>query len=80
VQSVSEIAVDVPGRTKHGFVPVRLATVGMRAGVSLTGIRLNLGNPEGDRAVRVGALQDAAEYRRGDLEHVTGEEAATRGT
>jgi hypothetical protein len=47
-------------------------------GISFTGVRFDLGDPQGNRRPGLGALKYAAEQGWGDLEHVAGKETATR--
>ena len=77
VHSVGEVAVQVPGGTEHRLIPIRLAPVGVRAGVEFTRIRLDFGDPNRHNPIGIGALKHAAKNFRCDIEHVSGEETST---
>ena len=78
VHPISEVAVKVSGRAEHCLIPIRLTSIGVRAGVAFTGIRLDLGNLDGHSAIVIGALKDAAENFRCDVEHLASKEPAVR--
>ena len=78
VHPVGEVAVDLARRSEHGFVPIGLATLGMRPWVPFAGICFDLGNPDGDGSVIIRALKDAAKKLRCNVEHVAGEERPIR--
>ncbi len=78
VHSIGEVAVEVPGGTEHCLVPIRLAPIGVCAGVAFTRVRLDLGNSNGHNAVVIGALKDAAENFGCDIEHLAGKELSVR--
>ena len=78
VHSVGEVAVEVPGGTEHCLISIRLAPIGVRAGVAFTRIRLDLGNSNGHSAIVIGALKDAAENFGRDIEHLPGKKLPVR--
>ena len=79
VHSVGEVAVQVPGWTEHGLVPIRHTPIGVRAGVAFTGVRLDLGYLNGYSAVVIRALQDAAENFGCEFEHLAGKKCPVGG-
>jgi hypothetical protein len=78
VHSIGEVAVQVSGGAEHCLIPIRLAPIGVRAGVAFTRIRLNLGNLNGHSAIVIGALKDATENFRCDIEHLACKEPSVR--
>ena len=74
VHSVGEVAVQVSGGAEHRPISIRLAPIAVRAGVAFPRIRLNLGNSNGYSAIVIGALKDAAENFRRNIEYVAGKE------
>src|SRR5665213_4118719 len=50
----------------------------MCPGISFAGVRFDLGDPEGNRRLDIGALEDAAEKGWGDFEYVASKETTTR--
>ena len=78
VHSVGEVAVQVPGGTEHGLIPIGHTPIGVRAGVAFTGIRLDLGYSNGHSAIVIRALQDAAENFGCELEHLAGKKCPVR--
>ena len=78
MQPVREIAVEVAGWTKEGFIPVRLATIRVRSGITFAGVRFDLGDSNRNRLLVSGALQHTAEQSWSDLEGVTSKEVTPR--
>ncbi len=78
VHSVGEVAVEVPGGTEHCLIPIRLAPIGVRAGVAFTGVRLDLGYSNGHSSVVIRALQDATENFGCEIEYLAGKEPSVR--
>ena len=78
MQPVREIAVEVTRWAKEGFVPVRLATIRVRSGITFAGVRFDLGDTDGNRLLVSGALQYTAEQSWSDLEDVTSKEITAR--
>ena len=76
--AVGEVDVGVAGRAEHHGVAVGAAAVGVRAGVVGAVVRLDLGEPQFDRAVVGGADQGAAEQVGGDLQDGPVEERAVQ--
>jgi hypothetical protein len=50
----------------------------MCPGISFAGVRFDLGDPEGNRRLGIGALEYAAEKGWGDLEYIASKETTTR--
>jgi hypothetical protein len=78
MQPVREIAVEVTGWAEQGFVPVSHAPIRVCPGISFTGVRFDLGDPQGNRRFGIGALEYAAEESWGDLEYIASKETTTR--
>ena len=78
MQPVREIAVEMTGWTEQGFVPIGHAAIRVCPGISFTGVRLDLGDAEGNRRFDIGALKYAAEKGWGDFEYVASKETTTR--
>jgi len=78
MQSVREIAVEVTRWAKEGFVPVRLAPIRVRSGITFAGVRFDLGDTDGNSLLGCGALQYTAEQSWSDLEDVTSKEITAR--
>ena len=80
MQPVREIAVEMTGWTEQGFVPIGHAAIRVCPGISFAGVRLDLGDPDGNRRLGIGALEYAAEKGWGDFEYVASKETTTRTT
>jgi hypothetical protein len=78
MQPVREIAVEMTGWTEQGFVPIGHAAIRVCPGISFAGVRLDLGDPDGNRRLDIGALEYAAEKGWGDFEYVASKETTTR--
>ncbi len=78
VHSVGEVAIEVPGGTEHGLIPIRHTPIGVRAGVAFTGIGLDLGDANGYSAIVIRVLQDAAENFGCEFEHLAGKKCPVR--
>lgn len=78
MQPVREIAVEVTRWAKEGFVPVRLAPIRVRSGITFAGVRFDLGDTDGNSLLGCGALQYTAEQSWSDLEDVTSKEITAR--
>jgi len=50
----------------------------MCPGISFAGVRFDLGDPQRNRRLGIGALEYAAEKGWGDLEHIASKETTTR--
>lgn len=50
----------------------------MRSGIAFAGVCFDLGYPDGDGSVAIGALKDAAKELRCNVEHIAGEERPVR--
>jgi len=74
VHAVGEVHVGVPRRAEHHRVPRGLPPVGVRGGIRLPGVRLDLGELDRDQAGRRLVPKHAAEQVRRDLDRVPGEE------
>lgn len=77
MQPVREIAVEMTWWAKEGFVPIRLATIRVRTGITFAGVRFDLGDTDGNSLIGSRVLQYAAEQSWSDLEDVTSKEIAS---
>jgi len=80
MQPVREIAVEVARWAKEGFVPDGHTAIGVCSGITIAGVRFDLGDAEGNRPFAVVTLQDTAEQGWRDLEYVTSKETTARET
>jgi len=78
MQPVREIAVEVTRWAKEGFVPMCLATIRVRPGITFAGVRFDLGDTDGNRLLASSALQYTTEQSWSDLENVTSKELTAR--
>jgi len=78
MQPVREIAVEMTGWTEQGLVPIGHAAIRVCPGIAFTGVRLDLGDADGNRRFDIGALKYAAEKGWGDFEYVASKETTTR--
>ena len=78
MQTIRKIAVEVTRWTEQGLVPVGHAPIGVRPGITLASVRLDLGDPDGNRSPGFSTLEDAAEKGWGDFEDVASKETTTR--
>jgi len=78
MQTVRKVTVEVTRWTEQGLVPVGHAAIRVRPGITLASVRLDLGDPDGNRSPDFSALDYAAEKGWGDLEDVASKETTTR--
>ena len=78
MQAVGELAVEVARWTQQGLVAVGHAPIGVCPGITFASVRLDLGDPKGNRNPGFGSLEYAAEKSWGDFEYVASKETTTR--